>query len=117
MDKIQSITKSEMRRSLGFILLLVIVLGVSTLLFWTPVWYLWFPIVIIILGIIAYTAASKSHYLCPVCHEQFTITALQDFFAPHGITKIDGKWVEWKLLKCPKCLTRSKCYPLQENPD
>lgn len=64
---------------------------------------------------VGYFMASKDVYQCLSCKEVFKIIKLQDFFAPHGITKTsNGQLYEWKLLKCPGCSKREKCYRASE---
>jgi len=111
------VPKSEIKVSLALIAVLVIVVAVSSLLMLTPYWYLWPVILGVVLVLVAYFSASKHLYRCPNCGEEFRISALQDFFAPHGISRNpDGELLEWKLLKCPSCSKREKCYRVKNNP-
>lgn len=87
------------------------VIALSSLLLITIYWFVWPAIIVCLLVAIGYSTASKNLYLCPSCTKAVTITALQDFFAPHGITKAsNGQLLEWKLLKCPNCQIRKKFY-------
>jgi hypothetical protein len=98
-----------------FIALIVGVIAVSSLLLVTPFWFVWPVIFVSLLVAIGYFLASKDPYQCPSCKKAFKVTALQDFFAPHGITKSsNGQLYEWKLLKCPECKKREKCFRAQE---
>ena len=74
-------------------------------------WFVWPIILDCLLVAIGYFTVSKDLYQCPSCKKVFKITALQDFFALHGITKgSNGQVYEWKLLKWPGCNKREKCY-------
>jgi uncharacterized C2H2 Zn-finger protein len=110
------IAKRELKTSIALIAFIVGVLTVSSFLLLTQYWFVWPALLVSMLIVIGYFAASKNLYQCPPCNNAFKITALQDFFAPHGITKSsDGKLLEWKLLKCPQCGKRIKCYRVQES--
>jgi hypothetical protein len=114
MAKKTPISKRELRNSVAFITLILGITILSSLLLLTQYWFVW-PIVLAILFIvIGYFTSSKDFYQCPSCDTTFKITALQDFLAPHGITKgSNGELFEWKLLKCPQCSLREKCYRTQ----
>jgi hypothetical protein len=115
MSKQAPISKRELKTSLLIIALIVGVIALSSLLLFTQYWLVWPAIVACMLMAIGYFTASKDAYQCPSCEKAFKITALQDFFAPHGITKnSDGQLFEWKLLKCPGCNRKEKCYRSQE---
>jgi hypothetical protein len=111
MAKPEPISKRELKISLGVITLIIAVLLLSSLLLFTPYWFVWPIILAGLLVTIGYTTASKNFYGCPSCKKEFKISALQDFFAPHGISR--GPKVElyeWKVLKCPDCHNRQKCF-------
>ena len=115
MSKQAPISKRELKTSLLIIVLIVGVIALSSLLLVTQYWFIWPVIVTCLLIAVGYFVASKTLYQCPSCEKAFKITALQDFFAPHGITKSsNGQLLEWKLLKCPECNRREKCYRAQE---
>jgi hypothetical protein len=91
------------------------VISLSSLLLVTQYWFVWPVILVCLLVAIGYFTASKDPYQCPSCKKAFKVTTLQDFFALHGITKgFNGQLYEWKLLKCPECNKREKCYRAQE---
>jgi fatty-acid desaturase len=114
MSKRAPIYKNELKTSLLLIALIVGVIALSSLLLFTQYWFVWPAIVACLLIAVGYFTASKDAYQCLSCEKAFKITALQDFFAPHGITKSpNGKLFEWKLLKCPGCSRREKCYRAQ----
>jgi hypothetical protein len=107
----EPIGKREIRISLGVIALTVAVLIVSSFLLTTLYWFVWPIIVVCTLVAVSYVTASKHFYQCPCCKKEFKITAMEDFFAPHGISKAqNGKLLEWKLLKCLQCDKRQRCY-------
>ncbi len=109
------ISKRELNTSLLLIVLIVGVLALSSLLLVTAYWFIWPAIIVCVLVAVGYFMVSKDIYQCPSCQEAFKITKLQDFFALHGITRTSsGQFHEWKLLKCPGCRKREKCYRVKE---
>jgi hypothetical protein len=115
MTKHATISKKELKTSVALIALIVVAVVLSSLLLITQYWFVWPAFLISLLVIVGYFTASKNYYQCPSCDQQFKITALQDFFAPHGIAKnSNGQLLEWKLLKCPQCNKREKCYRTKE---
>ena len=111
MEKQAPISKKELKTSALLITLIVGIVTLSSLLLLTQYWFVWPAILVSMLIGVGYFSASNNFYQCPSCDKEFKITALQDFFAPHGITKNStGQLFEWKLLKCPQCNTREKCY-------
>ncbi len=111
MTKPATISKREIKQSAAYIAIIVGIIAVSSLLQTTKYWFLWPIIVGATLVVIAFFFVSKSFYQCPCGDKPFKISALQDFFAPHGITRGEhGEINEWKLLKCPGCGKRQKCY-------
>jgi hypothetical protein len=115
MSKQAPISKRELKTSFVLIALIVSVIALSSFLLLTQYWFVWPAIIVCILVGVGYFTASKDVYQCPFCGEAFKITRLQDFLAPHGITKTrNGQLYEWKLLKCPGCRKRKKCYRASE---
>jgi hypothetical protein len=111
MSKQAPISKRELKTSLLLIALIVGAIALSSFLLVTQYWFVWPAIIVCMLVGVGYFSASKGVYQCPSCKEVFKITKLQDFFAPHGITKgSNSQLFEWKLLKCPKCNRREKCF-------
>ena len=114
MSHFQPISKKEAKNSLIGILFIIIILVLGSLLFLTPYWYLYFVIVLSVLIFIAQFTTTKSKFECPSCKTIFNLTNMQDFFAFHGITKIEDQWVEWKMLSCPTCKKRAKMFPIKK---
>jgi hypothetical protein len=111
MGKSAPIPRREIKRSIGYIAVIVSIIAVSSLLLTTQYWFVWPVIIIGLLIAIGYLTTSKDPYQCPSCNKPFRITALQDFLAPHGVSKGEnGEIYEWKLLKCHGCNKRQKCY-------
>ncbi len=109
------ISKQELKTSFLLIALIVGVLVLSSLVLATQYWFVWPVIIACLLVVVGYFAASKDAYQCPSCGKAFKIAKLQDFFAPHGITKGPNKELfDWKLLKCPECNRREKCFRASE---
>ena len=112
------ISKRELKTSAAVIALLIGGIIVSSILLATPYWFLWPIITVCLLITVGYFSASKYSYQCPICKKEFKITALQDFFAPHGISRgPDRELYEWKLLKCPSCGKRMKCFRVEPAKD
>lgn len=108
------ISKGELKTSAAVLVLLIGGIIVSSILLVTSYWFLWPIITVCLLVAVGYFSASKYSYQCPNCKKEFKITALQDFFAPHGISRgPSGELYEWKLLKCPSCASRSKCFRVE----
>ena len=115
MSKHAPISTRELKTSFLFIALIVGIIVLSSLLLATQYWFVWPALIVCILIAVGYFTASKNIYQCPSCKETFKITKLQDFFALHGITKTShGQLFEWKLIKCPGCCKREKCYREKE---
>lgn len=115
MSKQAPISKRELKTSFLLIALIVGVIALCSLLLATQYWFVWLTLIVCILIAVGYFTASKNIYQCPSCKETFKITKLQDFFALHGITKTsNGQLFEWKLVKCPACNKREKCYREKE---
>jgi fatty-acid desaturase len=115
MIKQTQISKRELKTSLLLIALMIGIIALSSLLLVTQYWFIWPAIIVCILVTIGYFVASKGSYQCPTCRKSFKITKLEDFFALHGITKTsNGQLYEWKLLRCPGCSKREKCYRVSD---
>jgi len=115
MSKQAPIPKRELKTSFLLIASIVGVIALSSLLLVTQYWFVWPVIIACLVVTVGYFTASKDVYQCPSCEKTFKITALQDFFAPHGITKnSNGQLFEWKLLKCLECNKREKCFRAKE---
>jgi len=114
MAKPVSIPKKELQWSVVVIALIIGAFVLSPLVLFTPYWFVWPAILLCSLFTIGCFSASKHPYQCPSCKNTFKITVLQDFFAPHGVTK-GSNWdlFEWKLLKYPECNKREKCYRVE----
>ena len=111
MAKRVAISKQELKQSIAYIAIIAGIIAVSSLLLTTHFWFLWPIIVGATLITIGIFFGSKAFYQCPCCIKPFKISAIQDFFAPHGISRgKKGEINEWKLLKCPSCSKREKCY-------
>jgi hypothetical protein len=111
MAKKAPISKRELRISVAIIISIMAIIMLNSILLLPECWYIWLIVLVCFLVAVGYFAASKEFYQCPSCRKAFKISALQDFFAPHGITRdSNGQLFEWKLLKCPQCKKREKCY-------
>ena len=100
--KASAVPKKEIKQSVLVIVLLIGIIVISTPLLLSSYWFVWPIIVVCLLIGVGYFSVSKHPYQCPSCNKQFRITALQDFFAPHGISRgSNGEVYEWKMLKCP----------------
>ncbi|GAK54633.1 hypothetical protein U14_05920 [Candidatus Moduliflexus flocculans] len=89
---------------------IVVITGASFLL--PSRWPEWLGLVIVALTVLAmWHTYNVAYYRCANCGHEFEISALATFFSPHGI----GKQSRWKLLKCPKCQTRTQAQILKKS--
>jgi hypothetical protein len=118
MADLAPINNKELKTSGAVLALLVLSIIASSMLLVTPFWFLWPIITVCLLIAVGYFSASKYCYGCPSCKKDFKIAALQDFFAPHGISRgPNGELYEWKLLKCPSCGKREKFFRVKSAKD
>ena len=111
MAKKVPIPKRELRISVAMIISIAAIIVPISILLLLEYWYIWLIVLVCLLVAVGFFAASKDFYQCPSCRKAFKISALQDFFAPHGITRnSNGQLFDWKLLKCHQCKKREKCY-------
>jgi hypothetical protein len=109
------ITREEIHRSFIGIAAVVVLIVVSSLLLVTSFWYVWPLLLVLALVLIAFLTASKKTWRCPSCGRSYQISVLQDFLAFHGLERrADGRFYEWKMLRCPRCSTRSRSFPVDE---
>ena len=112
------LSKRELKTSVAVIALLVLSIIASSILLATSYWFLWPVIAVCPLIAVGYFSSSKYSYRCSSCKKELKITVLQDFFAPHGINRgPSGELYEWKLLKCPSCSKRVKCFRVEPAKD
>ena len=112
----QDITRSEWKKSLAFIGFMVAVTTVSAFALIPDHWLVWTMLVvatIIVVVVVAVRGAGDVLYKCPTCGQEFEISAFKSAVAPHGVTKKDGKWFEWKHLECPMCHGKSRMIPVK----
>lgn len=117
MTEYQEITRSEWKKSLLFIIPLVIIVSVSAFVLLPENWIEYILVVVITMCVIIFAAVQgEKHILfkCPTCGQEFEISAMKNALSPHGVTKKDGKWVEWKHLECPMCHEKTKMFPLKK---
>ena len=116
MAEYQVITGSEWKKSLLYIIppVLIVVIGSIFLLPHNWMWYL--VLVAFSIGVVIILAVREEKnvmFKCPTCGQEFEISAFQSALSPHGVTKKDGKWIEWKHLECPMCHTKEKMFPIK----
>jgi len=63
---------------------------------------MWIILVIVGLFLLIRWHAKNTAYICPKCGYKFMISTFEDFISPNIL------W-DKKLLKCPKCKTKSLC--------
>lgn len=120
MKEYKEVTKKEWKDSIIVIAIFIGIVTVSSVLFFTAYWYLWFIILgVSMVGIIALVVRQEGGVLfkCPVCGQEFEISALKSAFSPHGVTKKEDKWYEWKYLECPVCHGKNKMIPVSKKSD
>ena len=117
MSEYQEITKSEWKKSLLLIVPLVIIISVGALFLLPYYWYVWVILVVVIVILIIIIAAQQGQdvvFKCPKCGQEFAVSAFKSVMAPHGVTKKDGKWYEWKYIECPMCHEKTRMYPVEK---
>lgn len=119
MTTYQEITKKDWKESALIIGAFVAVAIIASVFLLPTYWYLY--VIIIVSGIFAliYVAAkgekSTSYlYECPKCKQEFEVSTLTSLLAPHGVTKKDGNWYEWKYLECPMCHQKARLKPIKK---
>ena len=97
-------------RSIIYILIYVIVIGVSAFFLLVQYWYIWLLIVLVGMLLLVNWHKQKTAYQCPNCGHIYELSFLQDFAAPHGFDA-DGGWL---YLRCPNCGKRSRTKTLKK---
>jgi hypothetical protein len=117
MTEYQEVTRTEWKKSLLIIAVMVVIISASAF-FMLPDYILgWIALVIVcVFAIIVLVAREEKNvtFRCPKCQHTFTISGFKSALSPHGVTKEDGKWLEWKYLECPMCHEKSKMVPLRK---
>ena len=98
-------------RSIVYILIYVIVIGVSAFLLIPAFWYVWLAVVLAGMLLLVNWHKGKTAYRCPKCDHIYEISFLTDLTAPHGIIGDEGAWL---YLRCPNCRKRSKTKVLKK---
>ena len=106
--------RSDWSKFLSFIGIYVVAISITAFILLVTYWYLWTAIVAGGLTILILWHAKSTAYHCPVCGSEFEISALTDFFSPHGVIKNGGGWT---YLKCPVCSHRTKMQILVKTKD
>lgn len=117
MSEYQEITKKERKSSLIIIVVFIAIVTASSVLLFTAYWYLWIVILAASMAIIIAIAARQEGgiiFKCPTCGQEFEISALKSAFSPHGVTKKEDKWYEWKYLECPVCHGKARMFPVSK---
>ncbi len=75
----------------------------------------WLGIAVAVLGLalLVHWHARAVAYRCPRCGNVFAIPTRIDLVSPHGASRRDGRWVGWKLLRCPRCRRWSRAGAMQ----
>jgi uncharacterized C2H2 Zn-finger protein len=102
--------RGDMIRSIIYILIYVIVIGVSAFYLLLQYWYVWFALVLVGMLLLVNWHKQKTAYRCPKCEHIYEVSFLADLVAPHGIDR-DGAWL---YLRCPNCHERSKTKTLKK---
>jgi uncharacterized membrane protein len=117
MAEYQEITKSEWKKSFLFIIPIVVIVSISAFALLPENWMLYILVVAIticVITIVAVRGEKDVLFKCPTCGQEFKISALKNALSPHGVTKKDGKLVEWKYLECPMCHGKTKMSPIKK---
>ena len=115
MSEYQEVTKTEWKKSLLLIVPLVVIVSLGAFLI-PDHWVAFTALVVVTMAVIIIAAiqdAGNVMFKCPKCGQEFEISALKNAISPHGVTKKEGKWYEWKHLECPVCHEKSKMLPVK----
>jgi len=96
--------RKDWYKTLIFIAVYLVVLGLTAIYLLLSCWYLWMALAAAGLAILVSWHAKATAYHCPRCRYEFEISILTDFLSPHGVSKEGG----WTYLKCPNCQHRSR---------
>lgn len=110
MKKVTKPDRCDTIRSVAYLTLYVIVIGVSAFFLLPDHWYVWVVIVLAGMLMLVNWHRQKTAYRCPHCEHIYEISFLTDLLAPHGFTR-DGAWL---FLRCPNCRIRSKTTTLRK---
>jgi hypothetical protein len=117
MVEYQEITGKEWMKSLVVIGVTVAIISISAFIVLPTYPLVWVGMVLaaaIVIMVIATREEKTAIYKCPACGQEFEVSATRRLLAPHGVTKKEGKWLEWKRLECPICHETSKMYPVKQ---
>lgn len=117
MTEYQDVTKKEWKRSLLLIVPLIAVISIGAFVLIPDYWVAFIILVVVVIGVVAIIAIREERnvmFKCPKCGQEFEISAFKSALSPHGVTKKEGKWYEWKHLECPVCHGKSKMFPVKE---
>lgn len=125
MTERQEITKMEWKESLLYITLIIVLFSVvifvsafvllpDNMAAWLVVITVCVVILIVALALIVRPQEKEKIYKCPTCGQEFGLSTFKSTFAPHGVTKEEGKWYEWKYLECPMCHGKARMYPVKK---
>jgi len=110
MQQVTNPDKRDIIRSVVYILIYVIVIGVSAFFLLLDYWYIWLALVLAGMLMLVNWHKQKTAYRCPNCDHIYEISFLTDLLAPHGLTREGG----WLLLRCPSCRVRSRTRTLKK---
>lgn len=113
----KEITGREWMKSLLVIGVAVAIIAVSAFIILPKYPLGWVGLVLvtaIAIMVIATREEQGTIYKCPACGQEFEVPATRRMLAPHGVTKKEGRWMEWKRLECPVCHETSKMYPIEK---
>jgi DNA-directed RNA polymerase subunit RPC12/RpoP len=114
MKQVTTPDKKDIVRSVIFLSIYVITIGVTAFLLLPKYWYLWTIVVLAGMLFLVNWHQKKTAYRCPNCDHIYEISFLTDLIAPHGLDR-NGSWL---LLRCPNCQQRRKTTVLKKiNPD
>lgn len=99
MNQVTDPDRRDIIRSVVYISIYVIVIGVGAFLLLPKLWYIWLIVVVVGMVILVNWHKQKTAYRCPNCEHLYEISFLTDLFAPHGVNREGG----WLLLRCPNC--------------
>lgn len=117
MAEYQEVTRKEWKESLLVIAALVVVIVIGAVFMIPDYWYGFIILVVAVMCaviIIVIREQGPVVFKCPKCGQEFEISAFKNVMSPHGVSKKEGKWYEWKYLECPVCHEKLKMFPVKE---
>lgn len=104
MSNYRETAKRDWVVTIALIIILMTGLSVGVILLLPDFWYLFIVVAAGSLVLLVRWHNRNFAFRCRNCGHEFGISAMRNFFSPHGIDESGG----WKYLKCPHCQRRTR---------